>query len=60
MLPPYIIDEIRRREQEHQRRHEQPRIELPLPTAPPTDRRHNREDSDKDRGVVIIDLRRVD
>jgi hypothetical protein len=57
VLPPYIIEEIRRREQEQQRRYEQPRIELPLPPALPN-QRHNRDESDKDRGVVIIDLSR--
>lgn len=56
MLPPYIIDEIRRREQEQQRRYEQPRIELPLPPAAPPMRRHHEDEADKDRGVVIIDL----
>jgi hypothetical protein len=42
MLPPFIIDQIRRREEEERRRIErdQPRVEL----------------DDPDRGVVILDL----
>jgi hypothetical protein len=56
VLPPYIIDEIRRREQEQQRRYEQPRIELPLPQAPPPSQRRHHDDGEKDRGVTIIDL----
>ena len=61
MLPPFIIDQIRRREQreaERRRRsqqHEQPRLEIPVdvnrPNIEPV------EDDDKPvRGVVILDL----
>jgi hypothetical protein len=58
MLDPWIIEEIRRREEE-QRREEASRIELPLerprwesesPRAP----REDREESG--RGVIVIDL----
>lgn len=55
MLPPFIIEEIRRRENETQRRHEQPRVEIPVPPMPHRTPRQER-DEDADRGVVIIDL----
>jgi hypothetical protein len=51
MLPPFIIDQIRRREEEEAPR-PQPRVELPLP-AP---RIADRPKEDDDRGVVVIDL----
>lgn len=60
MLPPFIIDQIRRREEQERRRIErdQPRVELPVdayrpapqPQADPS------EQDDPDRGVVIVDL----
>ncbi|MFW6050004.1 MAG: hypothetical protein ACODAU_02450 [Myxococcota bacterium] len=56
MLPPLIIEQIRKREEENRRRREQqPAIELPLP-APrrPVEDPHG--DGEGDRGVVIIDL----
>lgn len=55
MLPPFIIEQIRRRENEERRKHEQPFIELPVPHAPhmPCEQK---PDEDADRGVVIIDL----
>jgi len=54
MLPPYIIDEIRKREEERQEERPQPRVDLPLPEAPP---RVVKNDNDSgDRGLVVIDL----
>ena len=61
MLEPWIIDQIRRREEER-RRGERPRLELPLPERPmaPEDWPvGDTDDDDKDdsatkRGVVII------
>jgi hypothetical protein len=54
MLPPFIIEQIRKREEEDRARHEQPQLELPIerprprpPAAP--------EDEGK-RGVIILDL----
>ncbi len=53
MLPPFIIDQIRKREEEEVHP-EQPRIELPIPmrrkkdATPPND--------EEQRGVVVIDL----
>ena len=56
MLNPFIIDQIKRREQEERRRSErQPVIELPvpMPTAP---KPAADDDESGDRGVFIIDL----
>jgi hypothetical protein len=55
MLPSFIIDQIRRREEEELRRREAPVIELPLPV--PTGPRSPRpRDDEPQRGVIIIDL----
>lgn len=57
MLPPFIIDQIRRREEEERRRHEAPVVELPVPQSPGSrDQRPRREDDEPQRGVVIIDV----
>ncbi len=60
MLPPFIIDQIRRREDEERRRieREQPRVELPVDAYRPAPRPHREEDEqdDPDRGVIILDL----
>lgn len=55
MLDVFIIEEIRRREQEMERRQDErrPRKELPLPNPP--SRRERDEEPTPDRGVVIID-----
>jgi hypothetical protein len=54
MLPPFIIEQIRRREEQERARHEQPRLEIPVdrpaPRAPQT------PEQTGERGVVIIDL----
>ncbi|MFO0562123.1 MAG: hypothetical protein U0269_29180 [Polyangiales bacterium] len=56
MLPPFIIEQIRRREEE-QRRHrvEQPVLELPLPSNMPMPSKPA-QDKDDEGGVVIVDL----
>ncbi len=56
MLPPFIIEQIRQREERERRRNapQQPYLELPVPPAYPGERRNEEEDAD--RGVVIIDL----
>jgi len=56
VLPPFIIDQIRRREEEERRRHEfeQPRLELPEEAKRQVPER--REDDGAERGVVILDL----
>jgi hypothetical protein len=55
MLPGFIIDQIRQREEEEQAKRQGPHsIELPLPrregSKPPE------RDEDPERGVIIIDL----
>lgn len=52
MLEPWIIEEIRRREQEQEERREQPVLDLPLEPFP-----HDPEASPvpEERGVFIID-----
>ncbi len=58
MLEPWIIDEIRRREEER-RRGDRPQLELPVPDPTwPSDQDQNRRDQgDKpERGVVIIGM----
>lgn len=55
MLPPFIIDQIRRREEDEKRRPQAPVVELPLPQSPGP-REPKRRDDEPQRGVVIIDL----
>lgn len=59
MLPPFIIEQIRRREEEELRRqeYERPRLELPLDVyqPAPTPRSDERE-PEAERGVIILDL----
>lgn len=62
MLPPFIIEQIRRREQQEraQREAQRPRVELPImPFVPeeafPASRAwHEEEGKERDRGVTII------
>ncbi len=57
MLPPFIIDQIRQREEEERRRDDRAVLELPLPMV---DAPRRTSDDDEapigDRGVTIIDL----
>jgi hypothetical protein len=55
MLPPFIIEQIRKREQDERVRHEQPRLELPLDRPRPRKQQDVPED-DGGRGVIILDL----
>jgi hypothetical protein len=58
MLEPWIIDEIRRREEER-RRGDRPQLELPLPDpqwAPDGDSKSEQGDRSPERGVVIIGM----
>jgi len=57
MLPPFIIDQIRRREEDVQRRQEldRPRLELPVDVYHPAPEPKPTED-DVERGVIILDL----
>jgi hypothetical protein len=56
MLPPFIIEQIRRREKQQRDRQEnsRPRVELPIEQRPAQRREDN--DDDADRGVVVLDL----
>jgi hypothetical protein len=54
MLPPIIIDQIKRREEEERRRKQQPFIQLPVP-APLAPRRIPESD-EPERGVIIIEI----
>ena len=58
MLEPWIIDQIRRREEER-RRGERSQLELPVPDYPPEDGPEGdvgqgRDESEPTRGVAII------
>jgi hypothetical protein len=56
MLPPFIIEQIRKREQEVLER-ERPVLQIPLPDYPePKAEEPSEEDEGTDRGVVIIDF----
>jgi hypothetical protein len=52
MLPPFIIEQIRKREQEEQR-YEQPQLELPVPQPRP---KKDIPEEESNRGVIILDL----
>ena len=54
MLPPFIIDQIRKREEDERRSDERPERRLPLPE--PMRREQKPCDDEGERGVVIIDL----
>jgi hypothetical protein len=55
MLPPFIIEKIRRREQEEARQEDRPFIEVPMP--PPRPRPLSGAEGDEaNRGVIVIDL----
>jgi hypothetical protein len=58
MLDPWIIEEIRRREEEErQHREQRPVLELPLERPPyPTGRPENQPGPGEERGVVIVDF----
>lgn len=57
MLPPFIIEQIRQREQQERDRREvnQPRLELPLERLP-IRRPAPEEEDEPNRGVIIVDL----
>ena len=56
MLDPWVIEEIKRREDERRREHEQGRVELPLPMPTPEGDATKPPKEDSDRGVTVIDL----
>ena len=53
MLPPFIIEQIRKREQEDGARYEQPQLEIPAPMPRP---RKDVPDDEPHRGVIILDI----
>lgn len=56
MLPPFIIDQIKRREEEErQRDRDRPVLELPLPPLAPSPMGYADEEKGE-RGVIIIDV----
>ena len=56
MIPPFIIEQIRKREESIRRQEEErPAIRLPLDDHPPLTPEPDVEDDGPDRGVVIID-----
>jgi hypothetical protein len=54
MLPPFIIEQIRRREEQERAQHEQPHLEIPVDRPAP--RSPQAPEEAVERGVVIIDL----
>ena len=54
MLPPFIIEQIRKREEEERARYEQPQLELPIERPRP--RQPAAPEEDGNRGVIILDL----
>ena len=55
MLPPFIIEQIRKREEDERRRRQESVVQLPIPDAAPRPKRPATEPV-QDRGIVIIDL----
>lgn len=59
MLPPFIIEQIRKREEQERRsRHQdQPRLDIPMDVHRPAAPRESNDDGESpDRGVIIVDL----
>lgn len=54
MLPGFLIEEIRRREEERRREPLQPALELPRPAPPPEPKQA--PDDEPQRGVIVIEL----
>jgi hypothetical protein len=55
MLPPFIIEQIRKREEEERKRYEQPQLDLPLAPGPQKRREENADEGGQ-RGVIIVEL----
>jgi hypothetical protein len=57
MLPPFIIEQIRQREERERLRREGNRPHLQLPIEPvPKKKNEQPADEESERGVVIVDL----
>jgi hypothetical protein len=57
MLDPWIIEEIRRREEEERQERQRPVVELPLEQPPYPTPQGKPDDTRDERGVVIVDFR---
>ena len=55
MLPPFIIEQIRKRESEERTRQEQPHLELPIHPMPSPVPPSSGDEETK-RGVIIVEL----
>lgn len=55
MLPPFIIEQIRKREEEERKRYDQPQLDLPLAPSHPPIRREDKPEEGQ-RGVIIVEL----
>ena len=60
MLPPFIIEQIRRRKEQERARHEQQQPFLEIPVDAPEQYAPLEPEDDGNRGVAIIDLGRRD
>lgn len=56
MLPPWIIEQIRKREEDSQRDDDRPALRIPIDEPYPPMMPEPQHDEDENRGVVIIDL----
>jgi hypothetical protein len=56
MLPPFIIEQIRRREEQERARQQQPQLEVPRERTEPSKPAKPTADDQGPRGVVVIDL----
>ena len=57
MLPPFIIEQIRKREEESKRgRQEQPQLDIPIERPRPATPQADSEGDEPERGVVIVQL----
>ena len=56
MLPPFIIEQIRKREEEEERRQHQEQPTLELPLERPRPRQPVAPVDDAERGVIILEL----
>ena len=60
MLPPFIIEQIRRREEQERARQRQPQPYLEIPVGGAEQHAPQGPDEEGHRGVVIIDPGRLD
>ena len=58
MLPPFIIEQIRQREEQERARNDQAvlELELPMPPARPMPRTDRPMDDEPQRGIIILEL----